>query len=247
VSTQALFYEQVVPVSQASHADLCVDRDVGFEFSRRTNFVPLAGVEFEKAAWHYPIVFIQQDNQFLPAAILGYGAQDNLFLDDAGGWGCDYVPGYVRRYPFILANITEADTFTLCIDPSYAGCTEDGNGDRLFLLGGARSPFLERALAFVQQFHGELKVTSQWCASLAEMDLFEPMQAQVAMNSGEKLSLSGFHTISRERLAAVEPAKIDALLKAGGLELVYLHLFSLANFGSLMGRHSARFGEKPDD
>lgn len=240
--TQALFYEEVAPVSLDAHADLSIDAAEGYGFARRSNFSPLACVEFEKAAANYPIVFVQQADGFVPAAIFGFGDEDNLFLDADGRWTCEYIPGYIRRYPFILANVTEGQTFTLCIDPAWPGCNRDDRGERLFLIGGARSPYLERTLAFVQQFHGELTATAEFCRRLQSLDLLEPMQAQVALASGEKLALAGFHTVSRERLQALGAADAASLLSTGQLELVYLHLFSLAAFGTLMERHAERFG-----
>lgn len=242
MATQALFYEEVVPVSQQAHADLCVDTSAGFEFARQSNFVPVAAVEFERAAWKYPIVFVSQGDAFVPAVILGFGDNDNLFVTDEGGWNCEYVPSYVRRYPFILANVTETETFTLCVDPSYPGCNEKDEGERLFLIGGAKSPYLERTLGFVQQFHAELLATSELCTRIQELDILEPMQAQVALKSGDKLSLGGFHTVSRERLAALDGDALKTLADSSALELIYLHLFSLTNFGSMLDRHGDRFG-----
>ncbi|NKC14916.1 MAG: multidrug transporter [Gammaproteobacteria bacterium] len=238
MATQALFYQDIAAVSSSRHADLCVDRTAGFEFSSKTNYVPLAGSEFERAAWYYPIVFLVRGEDIVPAAVLGFGDEDNLFVNGMQ-WDCDYVPAYIRRYPFILANVTEGGTFTLCIDQSYAGCQEHGKGERLFLIGGGRTPFLEQMLAFVQQYQVETASSIQACKQVAELELFEPMQAQVALNSGQKLALGGFMTIDRERLRALSPESLHALSSTGVLELLYLHLFSLANFGSLMDRHAA--------
>ena len=150
------------------------------------------------------------------------------------------MPSYVRRYPFILANVTEQQTFTLCLDPNFDGCNEDDKGERLFLLGGARSPYLERTLKFVQQYHTELQVTDQFSQQLASLGLLEPMQAQIALDSGEKLSLTGFDTVSRDRLAELSGEQLKQLSASGALELIYLHLFSLGNFGPMMDRYVAR-------
>ena len=240
MTTQALFYSDVVPVSYEAHADLCVDASAGHAFSANTNFVPLAGVEFEVSAWHYPIVFVGQGDKRVAAAILGYRDHENLYVDEDGKWHCEYVPSYVRRYPFILANVTEQQTFTLCLDPNFDGCNEDDKGERLFLLGGARSPYLERTLKFVQQYHTELQVTDQFSQQLASLGLLEPMQAQIALDSGEKLSLTGFDTVSRDRLAELSGEQLKQLSASGALELIYMHLFSLGNFGPMMDRYVAR-------
>ncbi|MBT6277225.1 MAG: SapC family protein [Chromatiales bacterium] len=247
VAIQALFYQEIAPISNSRHADYTVNSGAGYDFARQTNFVPLAGTEFEAAAWHYPIVFVDQGSEGLvPAAILGFGDQDNLFVGTDGAWNCAYVPAYVRRYPYILANVTEQETFTVCVDEAYVGCQQDGDGERLFLIGGGNSPYLEGILSFVQQYHGEFTASAELCKRLTELDLFEPMQAQVALNSGEKMALGGFNIIGRERLHALSAEVLQEFNQKGILELLHLHLFSLANFGPLMDRHSVRLnGSQP--
>jgi len=62
------------------------------------------------------------------------------------------------------------------------------------------------------------------------------MQAQVTLGADKRTSLSGFQTVSRERLKALAGDKLSELAKTDELELVYLHLQSLRNF--------AGFGER---
>lgn len=240
MTTQALFYRQVEPVSSERHADLCVDTQVGHAFAARVNFVPLTVSEFQAGSHHYPIVFLAQGDLYVPVALLGYGHEQNLFLTTEGGWDCEYVPAYVRRYPFIMANLTEQQTFTLCIDRAAEACNEAGRGERLFLIGGGRSAYLERMLTFVQQYQADFDASTRFAARLHSWDLLEQMQAQVALGSGEKLSLGGFLTVSRDRLRALSGEQLRALAADDSLELVYRHLFSLDGFGPLLDRHAAR-------
>lgn len=72
-------------------------------FAGETNSVILAGVEFSEAAKEYPIVFTQAGDKVVPVALLGLRNEENLFVDGKGGWDGRYIPSFVRRYPFILA------------------------------------------------------------------------------------------------------------------------------------------------
>src|SRR5262249_26343628 len=66
--------------------------------------------------------------------------------------------------------------------------------------------------------------------------LLEPMQAQIAMESGERLSLGGFWAVNRAKLKALPGDKLAELAKTDELELLYLHVQSMRNFGLLKDR-----------
>ena len=99
-----LFYKNPVPLNKNDHKDKKIS-SIGqnFMFAGQTNSVILAGVEFGEAAKEYPIVFSQAGDKVVPVALLGLRNEENLFVDDKGGWDGRYIPSFVRRYPFILA------------------------------------------------------------------------------------------------------------------------------------------------
>jgi hypothetical protein len=74
------------------------------------------------------------------------------------------------------------------------------------------------------------------------LDLLEPVTAQVSLATGEQLTLGGFSTVNRDRLRALPPEKLSELAQDDWLELIYIHLFSLANFADLMDRFARRQG-----
>ena len=76
-------------------------------FAGKTNSVILAGVEFSEAAKEYAIVFTQAGDKVVPVAMLGLRNEENLFVDDKGGWDVRCIPSFVRRYPFVLAETGE--------------------------------------------------------------------------------------------------------------------------------------------
>jgi hypothetical protein len=71
-----------------------------------------------------------------------------------------------------------------------------------------------------------------------ELDLLEPMQAQVTQGSGERTALTGFQAVNRDRLKALAGTKLAQLAKTDELELIYLHLQSLRNFSGFGERLS---------
>ena len=113
-----VFYKKVVPLNKEVHSELYIEGIDSYQHTKETNSVYIAAVEFIQAAREYPIVFaVGPDEKLFPVVLLGLEKNKNLFVDKAGKWMADYIPAYVRRYPFILATTdTKNSNFTVCID-----------------------------------------------------------------------------------------------------------------------------------
>ena len=240
--TQMLIYESAVPVSAARHKDASIDALGDYAFSRDVNAVPLMAVEFPAAAAEYAVVFTGDEN-IMPAAILGMRGKQNLYLDDAGKWQAKYLPAFIRRYPFVFSASADNSTFTLCVDESYGGFNREGRGQALFADGKA-TPYVDNVLKFLQEYQAQFQRTQAFCRKLKELDLFEPMQAQVTLAGGGKLSLTGFMAVDRKKLKALSGEQLAELAKNDGLELLYLHLYSMRNFAAIKDRLAVIEGGK---
>jgi len=236
---QLLIYETAVPVSSLHHANACVAVGGTYEFSKKVNSVPLMAVEFPFAAPEYPIVFAGAKESLMPAVILGMRDKENVYLDAAGTWQAKYLPAFVRRYPFVFSASNEGKTFTLCIDEAFSGFNREGRGQRLFNDEGKPTQFTDNVLKFVQQYQIQFDRTKAFCEKLTELDLLEPMQAQVSLTTGERAALTGFMAVSRNKLKALAGDKLAELVKTDELELLYLHLFSMRNFSIVKDRLEA--------
>lgn len=237
---QLLFYERVVPISKQRHAKMSIKNVGNFNFAAQTNSVPLTTVEFFAAPAEYPVVFAETDGVTMPVAILGVKQNTNDYLTAEGKWDASYVPAFVRRYPFVFAQSDDGKTFTLCIDESFEGCDAEGSeGRRLFADDGSRTEFLSNMLDFVEKYQQEHNRTRLFCQRLSELGLLQQMQAQITLPSGEARSLTGFSVINRDRLKALDAETVNELFGNDGLELIYLHLYSLRNFPQLIKRAGA--------
>jgi hypothetical protein len=229
-----LFYRQVVPVDKNRHRDVSMAPVTDMTFAAGTNSVIVLAAEFSKACREYPLVFVADQGNYFPAAVLGLQDGQNLFIKKDGAWQATYIPAYVRRYPFIPALQEGKTDYLVCIDEGFAGFNREGRGERLFLEDGAQSKTLERSLSFLQEFQVQHQRTMDFCAVMRQHDLMEPMQADVAMASGKKLQLNGFFVVSRKKMAALPDETIASLYRQGYLELAIAHLLSLGNFERLV-------------
>ncbi len=237
--TQLLIYETAVPVSKARHADCSVNTGSGYAFSRKVNSVPLMAVEFPAAAPEYAIVFAGKDGVIMPSVILGMRGNENAYLDSDDGWKATYLPAFVRRYPFVFSASDDGKTFTLCVDEAFAGFNREGRGQALFGEDGKPTEYVDNVLKFLQEYQAQFQRTQAFCERLKELDLFEPMQATMALPSGERLSLTGFMAIDRKKLKALSGDALEKLASTDELELIYLHLQSMRNFNLMRDRIAA--------
>lgn len=239
MATQLLIYEAAVPVSHARHGNWSVEVGADYGFSKRINSVPLMAVEFPAASAEYSIVFGGTGDVVMPAVILGLRADENLYVSEAGEWGARYVPAFVRRYPFVFSSRDEGKTFTLCIDEGFPGFNQEGRGQPLFGEENKPSPYVDNVLKFLQQYQVEFTRTQAFCRNLKELNLLEPMQAQISLDSGQKMLLTGFSAVSRERLKTLAAEALADLVKSDELELIYTHLLSMRNFAAMRERVAA--------
>lgn len=245
MTVQMLFYENAVPVSSRRHAGCSVEAR-GYGFCRKVNSVPLTAVEFRSAASEYPIVFAGLGDTMQPVAVLGMRKEENLFVSDGGEWTGRYIPAFVRRYPFVFSTHADDDRFALCVDEAFAGFNRQGRGEALFAEDLEPSPYVSKVLRFLQDYRAQFMRTRAFCRRLAELELFEPMQARVQLG-GAQLALGGFAIVDREKLKSLDGDKLGELARTDELELVYLHLQSLRNFEALRSRLAVPPGEAAAD
>ncbi len=240
---QLLFYENVAPVSPQRHGELSIDR-ADFGFAAHVNSVPLMAVEMTAAAGEYTIVFAGNEEAVAPVVILGLEGTKNEYVDEDGKWTADYIPAFVRRYPFVFSQ--QENTYTLCVDESWNGCNKDGKGERLFDEKGERTEYLSRMLKFLEESQAHFVRTQTYCNHLKEMDLLEPMKADFTLPGGEKKSLGGFMAVNRDKLRNLAPEKLAELAKTDELELTYIHLLSMNNFRRVLERTAKAAAPKAD-
>ena len=234
--SQLLIYESVVPLSFTRHRDCSVEAAANYAFSGKVNSVPLMAVEFPEAAAEYPIVFAGSDDNLMPAVILGVRGSENLYVTAEGVWEANYIPAFVRRYPFVFSTSPDGERLILCIDEAFAGFNREGRGQKLFTEDGKPTPFVDNVLRFLQEFQAQFVRTQAFCKKVGEAKVLDPMQAQVELPTGARMSLGGFMAVDRAKLKAIPGDQLHDLARTDELELLYLQLQSMRNFNRIRDR-----------
>jgi len=239
MTNQLLIYENAVPISAETHRDISVRTGANWNFAKALNSVPIVVAEFEPACIEMPIVFAGEGDDIAPVALLGLRTDENLFVSAEGDWKGNYVPAFLRRYPFVFATTgANGETLTLCIDEGFEGLNKEGRGERLFDSEGERTRYLENMLQFTSDYQTQHMLTRAFCKRLAELDLLEPAVATIKLPDGQSHSLTGFQRVNRGKLASLEAETLAELFANDSLALIYFHLASLGHMGHLVQRIS---------
>jgi SapC len=238
-----LFYERPVPLNRTQHKDLRLKGLQSLKFAANVHSVPLTGVEFALAARDMPILFAGTSVEDAgPMALLGLRQNENLFVDANGVWEANtYVPAFVRRYPFVLAEKPagqEGDDFTVFLDEAYEGFGSN-DGDRLFKEDGTDSEILANAVNFLGEFQQHVGRTQWFMQQLRKHDLLEPRNIRLEKD-GKTINLNGLFVVNENKLRELDEKTAHEFLREGVFGWIYSHLLSLANIDRAAQRLDVR-------
>lgn len=237
--SETLYYEKPVLLNREKHRNRRIRPAAGFGFARNANSLYLAGVEFTEACKEYAIVFTRQaGGRVAPVVVLGLRNRENLFVDAEDRWTAAYIPAFVRRYPFVLAELP-GEQMGVCIDEAFAGLNEK-DGEALFDEQGSNTPFLQNALDFLQRYQVEYLRTESFCRKLADAGLLVEMSAKADLVDGRTFTVAGLMVVDEKKLQALPDDKALALFRTGELHLISMHLLSLSNLSRLVDRMAQR-------
>lgn len=236
MTTQALIYDELHALDRERHKNWSIKAGDDCSFAREVNSVPLLAAEFAKAAENYPIIFAGNKESVLPCIVLGLQKNQNLFVTEEGKWDADYLPAFIRRYPFVFSESPENKQFILCIDEDFSGCNEEGRGERLFDSEGKQTNYLEGVVKFLKDYQLSHQATTHFCKQLIELDLLEEVRATYTGPNAQPGVLTGFYAVKREKIKELADETLVQMVKSDALELIYYHILSLSNFKSLAKR-----------
>ena len=237
-----LLYNALEPLNRNVHGELRVRRVDGVPRVAAAHAIPLTVDEFSLAQRHYPIVFSSGESP-VPLALMGLHEGTNTFFNEAGLLiePSTYVPAYLRRYPFVLARLSEqADELSLCFDPTSEAIGAFEDGEPLFN-GEEPSDATKAILQFCEQFEQAGQRTAAFMNELTSAGLL--MDGEVAIQPEgveQPFIYRGFQMVDEEKFQKLRGDELRKLNQNGGLALIMAHLFSLAVIREVFGRQMAQ-------
>ncbi len=250
LSGKVLLYQNPEPLSYEQHSSLGLKTPKRpFDFLSGSHIVPLTINEFAMAASNFPIIFAGEEKVAL--AVMGIKPGENLFVQEDGSYQLDaYVPAYVRRYPFVLANAEDDDRMIVCIDRAASSISE--KADRPFFNGETPSEYTKEAFEFLKTFEQNRKMTEEVINVIKEYDLFEKKevnyQPQNVEGKGQTAQkLADYFSVSEEKLKKLPKEKQSELMEKGYMGVIYAHLVSLTNWQPIINKAIRRASQKENN
>lgn len=230
-----LFYNELQPLSSELHADFRMRQTDTAPWLARQHAIPLTVEEFPLAQRHFPIVFTEGSGQSgdfgLPLALMGLNEGMNVYVGDDGSVENlqTYVPAYIRRYPFMLAKLSDdAQELSLCFDPTSEAIGAFDQGEPLFT-GAEPSETTRNILSFNESFEQAGQRTQAFMAELTELGLLRDGEVSIQPAGAEQPFIyRGFRMVDEEKLGDLRGDQLRKMNQSGMLPLIHAHLFSLA-------------------
>ena len=243
-SGNVLFYSKPEPLSRELHGKIGLKRmDRPFGFAAATNVVPLTVGEFPVAGLSFPIIFAGE--RYQPLAVMGIRQGTNLYVGADGAFELGaYIPAYIRRYPFVLANDQSREQLVVCIDRAASMLSEDYDLP-FFNESGEPTDYTNGCIQFCNDFETEGRRTESFVSLLRELDLFEIARSTFTPNNpdgtvGEPQPIAEYFAVSEAKLKALPQEKLLEMVGNGAVAQIYAHMMSLAGWDRLIARTLAR-------
>lgn len=230
-----------VLLDNITHKDLRVVTKYSKEYGDDVATTPTFITELADVSREYPVFLRQtpEDETYQAIVLFGFEPGENLFLDD-DGWNASYVPAAIARGPFLIGFQDREESgqpvheAVVHVDMASKRISEDGGGEPIFLEHGGNTPYLERVNALLHAIHDGLALNQRMFAAFEKCGLIEPVAVEVELADGSQRRISGYFTISEEKLAQLDGAALADLNAQGFLKAAFLIANSLNNMQKLI-------------
>jgi len=223
-----IFYKDIVPLDRQLHRSFRLKAEPPrYGFAANSHVIPAIVDEFGMGGRYLPIVFLPGAKVPSAVFLLGMNPGDNRLISRDGRWEENYVPAYLRRYPFIIGEVEGAEPI-VCIDQSSELFSIDA-GQPLFEDGGEDTPLLQGKIRFINDYLAAARRTEEFVKAIAELDLFQTVTIDVQPAAQDRRVMHGLMMIDLAKFNALSDADFLQLRQQGFIPMVYAHLASLAN------------------
>lgn len=240
-----LFYKNIVSLNRERHKRLKVDLgSVRYGFARTAHIIPAVVDEFFAGGRSFPIVFIPGPVRATPVFLVGFEPGENLFVGADGEWTGDYIPAFIRRYPFIIGEV-EGGQPLVCFDDASPSISEE-KGEALFLESGEDAPHLRDIVKFTSDYMAAANRTGDFVDLLQKLGLFTSVTIAVRRGGTAQKTLHGAMSLDVAKFDALSDETFIDLRKKGFLQAIYSQVSSMALVEKLAERQLKAQQAQPD-
>jgi hypothetical protein len=227
-------------LNKDKHQQLRIKTGYGKALGDAVMYAMTYPMEFRDIQSCYPILFTKDPNTggFFAAAIMGFEADQNLFLQE-NSWDAPYIPAAIKRQPFLIATGAEGDTTSpvVSLDLDHPRVSQE-DGETLFDSEGNSTEFLQQKVALLDKLHRGLQLSVGFIDALLQHELLEQITLDIAFDDGSKKSVQDFYSIAEEQLYQLKGDVLESLNQAGYLQAVFMAVASLSRVRDIIDRRN---------
>lgn len=226
-------------LSPSKHRELKIRTETGESFGDNIQYAETHALEFRNIQACYPIFFSKgnDQNEFLPVALLGFENNENLFLDNAG-WNASYIPMMVQRQPFSIGfqSSNEGEKKPIVSIETNSPRVSMDSGQPVFDANGNPTEYLTRVMKKLEALHFGHEHNKGFIEALVKYELLEPFTLKIPLNDNSNNKLVGFYTINEDKLHNLDGLILAELNVNGYLQPIYMALASYSRVTGLIER-----------
>jgi len=219
-------FTKLVVLDKEKHKSLKISPLEDLKFAKDLSFVPVLANETAMIGEMFPVVFTADEKPSLVTlTALGSG---NLAINAEGKYISRYVPAFLRKHPFSLANTKEETDKKVILIDEEASCVSKNRGKQLFTKNGEQSETLKNAIKFLTDYEKQNLNTLAIVKTIKESGVLEDREISIGEGEEKKVLVNGFQVVSREKLNELDDATLASWVRKGIISFIDSHINSLS-------------------
>ncbi|MFA7083821.1 MAG: SapC family protein [Arcobacteraceae bacterium] len=231
-------YKNLVILDKEKHKDLKINPLQDLNFAKNSHFIPVIATEAALVGATFPIVFTAEENSSL-VSILALGGEC-LAINEEGKWITSYVPSFLRKYPFSLANTKENPEQKVILIDEDSNLFSKTKGEALFNEDKEKTQALDNAINYLTSHENQIVITKNVAKLISDSGILEDREISVGEGEEKKVLVNGFKVVDKEKLNALSDDILADWVRKGIINLIEAHLKSLENIQTLFDITQAR-------
>jgi len=224
-------YKKLAVLDKKVHKDLKVKPMKDLNFAKGVAFVPLLAREVELVGKDFPVVFTADENPSI-VALVSLGGE-NLAINHEGKWITEYVPAFIRKYPFAITSAQDNPNHKIVLIDEESPLVSFTEGEPLFTEDGNQTKVLQNAIKFLSEYEKELDISKRVAKIIQESNILEEREISIGEGEEKHVLVNGFRVVDREKLNSLSDDILADWVRKGFIGLIDTHIKSLNNINRL--------------
>jgi len=219
-------FTKLVVLDKEKHKSLKISPLEDLKFAKDLSFVPVLANETAMVSEMFPVVFTADETASL-VTLTSLGS-NNLAINEEGKYISRYVPAFLRKHPFSLANTKENKDQKVILIDEEASNVSKSKGKQLFTKDGEQSETLKNAITFLTDYETQQQNTMAIVKIIKDSGILEDREISVGEGEEKKVLVNGFQVVSREKLNELDDATLALWVRKGIISFIDSHINSLS-------------------